>query len=101
MKEDWDLLRWILNEAELCDSGYPIILTQGIYNGSHHKLDIGERDFFKVCQHIRLLDDAGLAKVRVLGGNHLSVAGVAIDRLTISGHGFIEVARDENQGKRI
>ena len=90
MKRDWDLIRWILNEVESCEDAYPLVLTQAIYNGDHYPLKVDEHDFRKVCQHILLLRDENLADVRVLGGTSLSLAGVAVDRLTILGHSFLE-----------
>jgi hypothetical protein len=46
MKRDWDLLRWLLNQAQVFQGGYPIVLTNGaIYQGRHCALDIGERNF--------------------------------------------------------
>lgn len=97
MKRDWDLLRWVLNEAEACEGSYPVVLTRGIYNGSHSPLNIGERDFSDVCEHILLLRDAGLAIVRELGRDFEGSVGVALDRLTMEGHDFLQAARDENR----
>lgn len=56
MKRDWDLVRWILDEAESRKGGYPLVLTISQYNSSHHKLNIGERDFDEVCEHMLLLN---------------------------------------------
>ncbi|KAM3094117.1 DUF2513 domain-containing protein [Phormidesmis sp. 146-35] len=100
MKRDWNLLRCVLREAESCESGHPLVLTQGIYGGDHYALDIGERDFLEVCRHIELLGDGGLAVVRILGGNSLSLAGVVIDRLTMLGHSFLEAAQDEDRWQK-
>jgi hypothetical protein len=58
MKRDLDLLRWILNEVESCSGGYPVVLTKGVYGGKHSSLDIGDRNFAEVCEHILLLGDA-------------------------------------------
>lgn len=97
MKRNWDLLRWILNQAESCQGGHPIVLTIGIYGGSHYKLDISKLhfEFEEVCEHILLLGDAGLAEVRELGGTFDGSAGVVLDRLTMKGHDFLEAARNE------
>lgn len=101
MKRDWDLLRWILNQAESCGGGYPIVVTDGaIYSSRNYKLDIGERNFGEVCEHIMLLGDAGLAEVRDLGGTFDGPSGVVIDRLTMAGHDFLDTARDENRWKK-
>jgi len=100
MKRDWDLIRWILNEVESCEDAYPLVLTQGIYNGDHYPLKVDKHDFRKVCQHILLLGDENLAAVRVLGGTSLSLAGVAVDRLTMLGHSFLETTRDESHWKQ-
>lgn len=99
MKRDWDLLRWILNEAQSCKAGYPIVLTYGIYGGDHYQLDIDKRDFAEVCEHILLLRDHNLAEVRILGRTQLGLAGVAIDRLTMAGHDFLETAQDNIRWK--
>lgn len=95
MKRDWDLLRWILNEVESCEGGYPVVLTIGVYNSNHFVLDIGERNFAEVCEHMLLLGDGNLAEVRDLGRTLEMPVGVVIDRLTMTGHDFLEAARDE------
>jgi hypothetical protein len=95
MKRDWELLRSILNQAETSKGGLPIVLTIGIYNSAHIPLNIGELDFNEVCEHILLLGDAGLAEVRELGRIYEGSAGVAIDRLTMNGHDFLEAAKNE------
>lgn len=100
MKQDWDLLRWVLNEAKSCGGGYPIVLTKGVYSSAHYKLDIGERNFEEVCKHILLLDDAGLAEVRDLGRTFKGPIGVAIDRLTMAGHDFLDAAQDDSRWKK-
>jgi hypothetical protein len=101
MKRDWDLLRWILNEAESCGGGYPIALTNGAqYSSAHYKFDIGERNFEEVCEHILLLGDAGLAEVRDLGRTYDGSSGVVIDRLTMAGHDFLDAARDDSRWKK-
>lgn len=101
MKRDWDLVRWILNESEACGGGHPIVLTNGAqYSSTHYKLDIGERNFEEVCEHILLLGDAGLAEVRDLGRTYNGSSGVAIDRLTMAGHDFLDAARDESRWKK-
>lgn len=97
MKRDLDLLRWILNEVESCGGGYPVVLTIGIFNGAHYPLKIGDRNFAEVCEHILLLGDSNLAEVRELGRTMDGSAGVAIDRLTMAGHDFLEAARDETR----
>lgn len=101
MKRDWELIRWILKKAHSCEDAYPLVLTQGIYNGDHYALSIDELDFRKVCQHILFLRDENLAVVRVLGGAYLSEAGVAIDRLTMLGHSFLEASQDEQNWQQV
>lgn len=100
MKRDWDLLRWLLNEAQTRKGGYPIVLTKGIYNGSHYELDIDEHDFAEVCEHILLLGDYQFAIVRDLGRNYYGQVGVAIDRLTAEGHEFLTKAQDDTRWKK-
>jgi Hypothetical protein (DUF2513) len=95
MKRDWDLLRWLLMQAQMCNGGYPIVVTIGSYGGQHYALDIGDRNFEVVCEHILLLGDSGLAEVRDLGRNFSGPVGVVIDRLTIAGHDFLEAANNE------
>jgi hypothetical protein len=96
MKRDWELLRWILNQAESCSGGYPIVVSDGaIYSSQHYKLDIGQLDFAEVCEHILLLGDAGLAEVRELGRTYEGSAGVVIDHLTMAGHDFLEAAKND------
>lgn len=98
MKRDWDLLRWILNQAESCGGGYPIVVTDGAqYSSQHYELDIGEHNFGEVCEHILLLGDAGLAEVRDFGMTSNGPAGVVIDRLTMAGHDFLDSARDDSR----
>ncbi len=95
MTRNWDLLRWILNQAESCKGGHPIVLTIGMYGGSHYKLDIGERDFEEVCEPILLLRDSGLVEVRELGRTFEGSAGVVLDRITTAGHDFLEASRND------
>ena len=98
MKRDWNLLRWILDEAESCGSGHAIVLTNETqYASDHYELDIGERNFEEVCEHILLLGDAGLAEVRDFGRTYGGLSGVVIDRLTMAGHDFLDAARDESR----
>jgi Hypothetical protein (DUF2513) len=98
MKRDWDLLRWILDTAESFGGGHPIVLTNGAqYSSAHYKLDIGERSFEEVCEHVLLLGDAGLAEVRELERTYDGLSGVVIDRLTMAGHDFLDTARDESR----
>ncbi len=97
MKRDWDLLRWILSEVESCSGGYPVVVTKGVYSGKHSLLDIGDRNFGEVCEHILLLGDADLAKTRELGRMTDGYVGVVIDRLTMAGHDFLDAARDESR----
>jgi hypothetical protein len=101
MKRDWGLLRWILNQAESCGGGYPIVVTNGAqYSSKHYQLDISGRNFEEVCEHILLLGDAGLAEVRELGRTSDGPSGVVIDRLTMAGHDFLDTARDENRWQK-
>ncbi|NJK58530.1 MAG: DUF2513 domain-containing protein [Pleurocapsa sp. SU_5_0] len=101
MKRNWDLLRWILNQAESCQGGHPIVLTKGSHNSTHISLNIGDQlDFGEVCEHILLLGDAGLAEVRELGRTYEGSIGVAIDRLTMAGHDFLDAARNEKIWKK-
>jgi hypothetical protein len=100
MKRDWDLLRWILNQAESCGGGYPIVVTNGAqYSSKHYSLNISERNFEEICEHILLLGDADLAEVRDLGRSFDGPSGVVIDRLTMAGHDFLDTARDESRWK--
>jgi hypothetical protein len=95
MKRDWDLLRWLLSEAESADAGFPIVLTNGVqYTSAHYTLDIGERGFTQVYEHILLLGDSGLAEVRDLGRMNSGPSGAVIDRLTMAGHDFLSAARN-------
>ncbi len=78
-----------------------MVVTDGAqYSSQHYKLDIGERNFGEVCEHILLLGDAGLAEVRDLGRTYDAPSGVVIDRLTMAGHDFLDSARDENRWKK-
>jgi Hypothetical protein (DUF2513) len=95
MTRNWDLLRWILNKAESCKGGHPIVLSLALYAGCHYELDIGERDFGEVCEHILLLGDSDLAEVRELGRTYKGSIGVALDRITMAGHDFIEASRND------
>lgn len=96
MQSNWDLLRKILDIAEQCDGGYPVVATNGaVFSGSHCSLDPPGHDFGKVCEHGLLLGDAGLLQVRELASTYEGSAGVAIDRLTMIGHDFLSSARDD------
>lgn len=97
MKRDWDTLRWLLNSAESCEGGYPLVLTNSSsYGGQHYQLKIEERNFSKVYEHILLLGDSGLANIRDLGRDQSDPTGAVIDRLTMAGHDFLEAARNDN-----
>ncbi len=101
MKRDWDLLRWILNQAESCEGAYPIIVSNGApYSSQHYQLDLDKHDFGAVYEHVLLLGDAGLAKVRDLGRTYDGPAGVAIDRLTMAGHDVLDATRDEKRWQK-
>jgi len=100
MKRDWDLLRWILSEAESARAGYPLVLTFGSYSSDHDRLDIGDRDFEEVYEHILLLGDSGLAEVRNLGQSYSEPIGAVINRLTMAGHDFLDAARDDTLWKK-
>ena len=98
MKRDWELLKEIIETAEKCDGGYPLVATNGVhYNGSHIQLEVFGRAFGEVFEHILLLGDAGLAEVRDLGRSYDGPSGVAIDRLTMAGHDFLAGARDDQR----
>jgi hypothetical protein len=100
MQRNWDLLRWIMNQAQSCKSGYPLVLTHGIYNGRHEILNIGERSFEEVYEHILLLRDSDLAEVQDFGSSSSGPAGAAIIRLTMTGHDFLAAAQNENLWKK-
>jgi hypothetical protein len=95
MKRNWELLRSILNQAESCKGGLPLVVTNMSYASAHISLNIGEFDFGEVCEHILLLGDAGLAEVRELERISKGSAGVVIDRLTMAGHDFLEAAKND------
>jgi hypothetical protein len=96
MQRNWDLLRWIMNQAQSCKGGYPLVLTDGTaYGGRHYTLNIGELDFEEVYEHILLLRDSDLAEVQDFGSTFSGPAGAAIVRLTMTGHDFLEAAQDE------
>ncbi len=101
MKRNWNLLRWLLNQAQSCQGSYPIVITNGaMYRGKHHSLDIGELNFEEVIEHALILGDSGLAEVRNIGRSFSGPAGVAIDRLTMECHDFLEAAQDETLWQR-
>lgn len=95
MKRDWDTLRWLLDEAESCEGGYPLVLTNGAasYGGQHDPLKHDSYSFAEIYEHILLLGDgeSKLAHVRDFGHGN----GAAIDRLTMQGHDFLEAARND------
>jgi len=98
MKRDWELLKEIIETAEKCDGGYPLVATKGCdYSSSHIQLEVPGRAFGEVFEHILLLGDAGLAEVRDLGSSYDEPYGVAIDRLTMAGHDFLAGARDDQR----
>jgi Hypothetical protein (DUF2513) len=90
------LLRWLLNQAQSCQGGYSIVITNGtMYGGRHYSLNIGDSNFEEVCEHALLLGDSSLAVVRDLGRSFSGPTGVVIDRLTMEGHDFSEAAQNE------
>jgi TIR domain len=68
---------------------------------SYYLLDIGERNFDEVYEHIELLADAGLAEIQKLGRNFNAPKEIAIKRITMEGRSFIRTAQEttpnENQ----
>lgn len=101
MKRNWDLLREILDIAEQCEGGHPLVATsRSHFSGSHYSLDIPDHGFGEVVEHVLLLGDAGLAKVRDLGRTGDGPSGVAIDRLTMAGHDFLASARDDQRWEK-
>lgn len=101
MKRNWDLFRLILDTAERVEGGLPLIATNGAaYSSAHIALNLPGYDFGEVCEHMLLLGDAKLAKVRELGRTYEGTAGVAIDRLTMAGHDFLASARDNQRWEK-
>jgi hypothetical protein len=101
MKRNWELLREILDIAEQCDGGYPLVATnRAHFSGAHFSLDMPGHDFGAVVEHVLLLGDAGLAQVRDLGRTGEGPTGVAIDRLTMAGHDFLASARDDQRWEK-
>lgn len=96
MKRDWDTLRWLLDRAESCEGGYPLVATNGaMYGGQHYQLQHEQYSFAEIYEHILLLGDSDLAHVRDLGHSLDGPSGAVIDRLTMGGHDFLEAARND------
>lgn len=102
MKRDFELLRWILKQAENCQSGYSLELSNGPVNHGFpsKQLDIGQRNFKEVYEHILLLSDHNLVVVDILEQYPDRFSIILIHRLTMSGHDFLETARDEKRWKQ-
>lgn len=107
MKRDWNLIRHILNEAESCEAGFPLVLVNPLviergsgYIGPHCQLNTDSWKFEEVCEHVLLLGDKNFAFVRNLGTTNGGLLGVALDRLTMEGHDFSEAARDDTRWKK-
>jgi hypothetical protein len=97
MKRDWDLLRSILIDVESCEEALPVVFTnkkyKATYGGNHYLREISDQEFNKVREHVLLLGDQNLAKIRDLDG------GFVVDRLTMEGHDFLDASRDESRWK--
>lgn len=99
MKRNWDFIRSILDGAESLEKNYPMVFTNGkvVYNGHCYKFEIEDENEFAQCyQSVLCIGDSNLAVVRDLGRD----AGVALDRLTMTGHDFLEAARNEKIWKK-
>ena len=89
MNCDWNLLRWLLNEAK--SGGCPVaVRPYGATHSGARSLDIGERDFSEVYQHILCLGNFGFAKVEDLGIMYEGLpSGALIRHLTAEGQNFL------------
>ncbi|MGL5832455.1 MAG: DUF2513 domain-containing protein [Waterburya sp.] len=99
MKRDWELIRSILDKAESIENNYPMVFIKKnlSYGGKSNKLEIeDEREFTRYYQSVLCISDSDLAIVRDLGRD----AGVALDRLTMAGHDFLDAARNEKIWKK-
>ena len=90
MKRNWDTIREILLETEALKAG----------------TDLTPADFDKdrldeIAYHVKLLEESGLVKASMteyLGGGSIHFD---IERLTWSGHEFLDAVRDDNVWKKI
>ncbi len=99
MKRDWELIRSILYKAEFIENSYSMVFIKKnlSYGGKSNKLQIeDEREFARYYQSVLCIGDSNLAIVRDLGKD----VGVALDRLTMSGHDFLDAARNEKIWKK-
>ena len=90
MKRDWDTIREIL------------LKTEGLSVGS----DLSPNDFDaeridEISYHVKLLEESGLVKASI--AEFLGDSGIHFDieRLTWSGHEFLDAIRDDNVWKKI
>ena len=90
MKQDQNLLYWILMQVEKFADGYPMVVTNGAqYGGAHYLLPTTKENFLNIYNHILLLGDHKLAEVRGLGQSFDGSTGAVIDRITAQGHSFL------------
>jgi|694.fasta_scaffold73953_3 hypothetical protein len=85
MKRNWDTIREILLKTEELTPGCTLRLS-----------DFDEVRAHEIAYHVKLLDESGLIKVSILEfagdvGIHFD-----LDRLTWSGHEFLDVIRNDS-----
>jgi Hypothetical protein (DUF2513) len=101
MKRDWELLRWILSEAQSCQAGKSLALSE-ILTSQMIYFDISQQSWSReeVYEHILLLKDGNLIETEIPPRNYGSLPSIIIKRLTMEGHDFIGQAKDETIWKK-
>ena len=86
MKRDMDLIREILLKIEEHD----------VNSSSYDTIEIKEYTSREICEHVRLLESAGL-----IDGAHYDIAGnVWVQRITWSGYDYLDKVRDDSVWKK-
>jgi hypothetical protein len=99
-----NMLTWLINTRLSADctvvlreaSDHPRSLN---ITTPHSLLDIGERNFDEVYEHIELLADAGFAEIQKLGRNFNAPKEIAIKRITMAGRSFIKNSQEQTSNE--
>jgi Hypothetical protein (DUF2513) len=109
MKRNWDLQRYILGIIESGEAGrifnFPEdahSIPPGILRYDDNQDDYEDIIDQEIAEHVVLLGDEGFIEI---AGKHRNGAGsftvVYVNRLTASGHNFLDLSRDNNHWKSV
>jgi hypothetical protein len=102
-RRDKGLIGWILDEA-LSTNGHPLAINKPSFNPFYNKevfvLDIEDRDFDTVYNHVQLLAKEGLIEIEkneYIGSGRM---GIIITGITMKGHDYIDNLKSEDSSEK-